>query len=81
MPITREEILAAAQAMTPAERYDLIEDIRQILDDHEFTPEQVAEIQRRADAIERGEAKSVPAEEVIAELRDKLRQMRRRRAS
>ena len=81
MAITREEILAAAKNMTPAERYDLIEDIRQILDDDEFTPEQLAEIQRRAEAIDRGDAQSVPAEEVIAELREKLRQMRRRRAS
>jgi putative addiction module component (TIGR02574 family) len=81
MPITREQILTAAKKMTPAERYDLIEDLRQILDDDEFTPEQLAEIRRRVEESERGEAKSVPVDEAIAEVREKLRKMRRRLAS
>ena len=81
MAITREDILAAAKAMTPAQRYDLIEDLRQILDDDELTPEQMAEIRRRVEASDRGEMKSVPVDEAIAELRNKLRKMRRRRAS
>jgi hypothetical protein len=81
MAITREEILAAAKTMTPAQRYDLIEDIRQILDDDEFTPEQAAEIRRRVESIERGEAGSILADEAVAKLREKLRNMRRRRAS
>jgi putative addiction module component (TIGR02574 family) len=81
MSVTREQILAAAKTMTPAERYDLIEDIRQILDDDELTPEQVAEIHRRIEAMDRGEGDSRPVEDVIAELREKLRKMRRRRAS
>ena len=81
MPITKDDILAAAKMMTPAERYDLIEDIRQILDDDEFSPEQLAEFRRRAAGSDRGEIKSVPVEEAIAELRDKLRKRRRRRAS
>ena len=67
--------------MTPAQRYDLIEDIRQILDDNELTPEQLAEIKRRIEAHERGEADSRPVEEVVEELRQKLRNSRRRRAS
>jgi putative addiction module component (TIGR02574 family) len=81
MDITRDQILAAAVKMTPAERYDLIEDIRQILDDQEFSPEQLAEIRRRVDASERGEGTSCPVDDVITEVRDKLRSMRRRRAS
>jgi len=81
MAITREDILAAAKAMTPAERYDLIEDLRQILDDHELTPEQLAEIKRRVAASEAGESKSIPVDQAIADLREKLRQHRRRRAS
>ena len=81
MAISREDILAAAKAMTPAQRYDLIEDIRQILDDDELTPEQTAEIKRRIEAHERGEGKSRPVDEVIEELRQKLRNTRRRRAS
>ncbi len=81
MALTREVILAAVKAMTPAERYDLIEDIRQILDDDELTAEQRAEIRRRVDQIDRGEVKSVPVDDVVAELRDQLRRKRRRRAS
>ena len=81
MAITREDILAAAKAMTPAERYDLVEDRRQILDDRELTPEQLAEIKRRIAASEAGELQSIPVDEAIAKLRDKLRQHRRRRAS
>jgi putative addiction module component (TIGR02574 family) len=81
MAITREDILAAAKAMTPAERYDLIEDLRQILDDHELTPEQMAEINRRVAASEAGGSKSIPVDQAVAELREKLRQHRRRRAS
>jgi len=81
MAMTRDDILAAAKAMTPAERYDLIEDIRQILDDIELTPQQMAEIRRRVEASERGEGTSRPVDEVIAELREKLRNGRRRRAS
>ena len=81
MSITRAQILHAAKAMPPAERYDLMEDIRQILDDDEFTAEQVAEFKDRMARADRGEGSSVPVEQAIAELRDKLRNKRRRRAS
>jgi putative addiction module component (TIGR02574 family) len=82
MNLSRDDILAAAKKMTPAERYDLIEDIRQTLDDeHDLTPEQMAEIRRRVEASDRGEGELIPVDEAIAELRDKLRKRRRRRAS
>lgn len=81
MSISREAILESAKAMTPAERYDLIEDIRQILDDDEFSPEQIAELRKRAEAADRNGEIGHPVEEVIADLRDKLRKRRRRRAS
>jgi putative addiction module component (TIGR02574 family) len=81
MNLSRDDILAAAKKMTPAERYDLIEDIRQTLDDEDdLTPEQMAEIRRRVEANDRGEGELTPVDEAIAELRDKLRK-RRRRAS
>jgi putative addiction module component (TIGR02574 family) len=79
--MTRDEILAAVKAMTPAERYDLIEDIRQILDDVEVSPEWMAEIKRRLDESEQHPEQSRPADEVVEELRQKLRNRRRRRAS
>jgi putative addiction module component (TIGR02574 family) len=82
MALTKEEILEAARSLTPAQRYDLIEDLRQILDDEgEFTAEQLSEIRRRVEASDDGEGASIPAEVVVAELREKLRKMRRRRAS
>lgn len=79
--MTRDEILAAVKAMTPAERYDLIEDIRQILDDFELTPQESAELRRRCDESEKHPEQSRPVDEVIDELRQKLRNRRRRRAS
>jgi len=81
VPIDRDQILAAAKAMTPAERYDLIEDLRQILDDDEFLPEQMDELQRRSDAADSAQGETIPVEAAIGELRDKLRKRRRRRAS
>ena len=82
MTMTKEEILTAAKSLTPAERYDLIEDLRQILDDDdELTPEQLVEFRRRIEMSDRGEGQSVPVDEAIADLRNKLRNKRRRRAS
>ena len=82
MAMTRDEILAGVKSMTPSERYDLIEDIRQILDDDdELSPEQIAELQRRIESSDRGDIAGVPVDESIADLRQKLRQRRRRRAS
>jgi hypothetical protein len=82
MSVTRDQILEAAKAMTPAERYDLIEDIRQILDDDdELSPDQMAEVQRRIDSSARGDGDRIASDEAVEALREKLRQRRRRRAS
>lgn len=81
MRVTRKQILAAAKAMTPAQRYDLIEDIRQILDDNELSPEQAAVLRRRLKSLDEGKMKTIPGEQVVAELREELRRRRRRRAS
>jgi hypothetical protein len=82
MSVTRDQILEAAKAMTPAERYDLIEDLRQILDDDdELSPDQMAEVQRRIDSSARADGDRIASDEAIEALREKLRQRRRRRAS
>ncbi len=67
MSMNKDQILAVAKAMMPAERYDLIEDLLQILDDDELSPELLAEIQRRIEASDRGEGESIPVDKAVAE--------------
>lgn len=73
MAMSREQILAGAKALDPREREELIEDLRQIVDDDELTPEQLAEIRRRVAEMDRGEAVMVPGEQVMRELRERFR--------
>ena len=73
MAMSREQILAEAKALDPREREELIEDLRQIVDDDELTPEQLAEIRRRVAEMDRGEAVMVPGEQVMRELRERFR--------
>jgi len=73
MPMTKEQILAEVKALPPAEREELVEDLRQIADDDELAPELLAEIRRRVAEMDRGEATLVPGEQVMRELRERLR--------
>jgi putative addiction module component (TIGR02574 family) len=70
--MTKEQILAEAKALDPTTREALIEDLRQVADDSELTPAQMAEITRRLQALERGEAKLVPGDQVMRELYDRF---------
>lgn len=64
-----------ANQLTPNERVELVETILTHLTepDPEWAVAWMAEIEKRMDAIERGEEKTVPSEEVFARLRDKYR--------
>ena len=73
MPMTREQILAEVKSLDPREREELIEDLRRIVHDDELTPEQLAEIHRRVAEMDRGEAVMIPGEQVMRELRERLR--------
>lgn len=72
MPMTKEQILAEARALDPKSRVELIEDLRQLTGEDEFTPEQMAEMRRRLEALERGEAKLIPGDQVMRELYERL---------
>lgn len=71
MPMTRDQILAEAMALDPSEREELIEDLRQTVDDGELTPDQLAELRRRIAAVDNGEA-TLPGEQVMNEIRERL---------
>ena len=72
MPLTKEQILAEAMSLDPKQRGELIEDLRQTLDDAELSPEQLAELRRRVGALDRGEATLVPGDQAMREVRERI---------
>ena len=73
MSLTYQQVAQAAMQLSPDERADLAEKLWVSVD----TPEAIAaawdeEIAHRIAQLEAGEAKTVPAEQVIAELRARL---------
>lgn len=74
MPLTYDQIAAEAMRLTPEERADLADKLWVSVD----TPEAVAaawdaEIKRRIAELDSGEVETIPFEQVMAELRAKLR--------
>ena len=76
MALTKEQILTEALSLAPQEREELAEAIWLSIDGltrEEIDAAWVAECQRRLDAVDRGEMELVPGEQVIRELRERLR--------
>jgi hypothetical protein len=71
MAMTKDQILAEARFLGAQEREELIEDLRQA--DAELSNEQLEELRRRIAALDRGETKLLPGEQVIQELMSELR--------
>lgn len=71
--MTREQIFAEAKALDARERQGLIDDLSQITDADELTPEQLAELRRRKEAVDRGEMELLDGEQVMAELRERFK--------
>jgi len=74
MSLTYQQVAQAAMQLSPDERVDLAEKLWVSVD----TPEAIAaawdeEIARRIAQLDAGEAETVPAEQVIAELRARLK--------
>ncbi len=74
MSLTYDEIAAEAMRLTPQERADLADKLWVSVD----TPEEVAaawdaEIARRIAQLDSGEVETIPFEQVMSELRAKLR--------
>ena len=79
--MTKEQLLAEAMALPDSERYELVADLTQSLAPDEFTADELAEIRRRIDASNRGEGTLTAVDDAVSALREKLQNIRRRRAS
>jgi putative addiction module component (TIGR02574 family) len=64
--------LDAAMALDPKEREELAEDLWQSIP-LELSPEQIMELERRVEALDRGEVQTIPGEQVMRDIRQRLR--------
>jgi len=71
--MTKDEIFAEAMALQPDDRQQLAEDLFQSVDTGPLTPAEREELRRRAEAIDRGEMRLVPADEALKRLRQRAR--------
>ena len=75
-----EALLNAALALPAAVREEIAERLLRSLDDEpdiEPSPEQVAEIERRVEAVRQGKAKLIPAEEAFKSVLEHIRSRKR----
>ena len=70
--MTKQQILTEALALAPQERDEVAETLWQSMVPDEFSPEQVAEVCRRIDALNRGQVLPIPGEQVMQELRQRF---------
>lgn len=66
------EILVQIRQLPPQEQREVFERLRDDFDDDELTPEQIAELDRRAEDALRNPGRGTPVEEVSAEIRKRL---------
>jgi hypothetical protein len=72
MPMTKQQILSEAKAMNPREREELIEELRQIGDPDELTPEQRVELHRRMEELRSGAATLIDGDQAMRQLREEF---------
>ncbi len=75
MDTQAEQILQTALALPPDDRVEIAESLLQSLDDETAVEIEAAwadEIKRRIESIDKGEARMIPAEEVMREMRKRL---------
>ena len=70
--MTKEQILSEAMTLNPRERDEVAEALWQSIAPDELSAEQLAEIRRRLDAIDAGQAQFVPGDQVMRELRERF---------
>jgi putative addiction module component (TIGR02574 family) len=74
MPLTYQKVASAAMKLTPDERVDLAVRLWCSVDSSEtIAATWDVEIERRVAQLDAGEVETIPAEEVIAELRTQLK--------
>ena len=71
--MTKDQILTEAMALDPRERDEVAEALWQSILPGELDPGQVAEIRRRIEALDSGQARPIPGEQVMHELRQRFR--------
>jgi putative addiction module component (TIGR02574 family) len=74
MPMTKEQLLAEATALAPAERESLAEQLLITIDCDDLATVDAAwaaEVDRRLTAYDRGEIRSAPPDELFRRLREK----------
>jgi putative addiction module component (TIGR02574 family) len=80
--MTKEEILDEAQRLSRADREAIAEELMMgIVDDQEQTAIDAAwaaEAKRRADAVARGELRTIPGDQAMKEAFESLRQTRQK---
>jgi len=79
--VTRQEVLAQAMQLSSKDRGRLIDELVESLDDEPAEPgvEEAwgEEIKRRVDEIRTGKVELIPGEEVMRELKTRLRRARK----
>lgn len=73
MAMNFAELKARALRLRPAQRAKLVSALIQTLDKHEEKPITVEELDRRAEELSSGRVKGVPAEEMLASARRRIR--------
>ena len=73
MPMTKDQILTEAMALDARERDEVAEALWQSIVPDELTPQQSAELRRRIEALDSGQAQPIPGEQVMRELRQRFR--------
>jgi putative addiction module component (TIGR02574 family) len=68
------EILEAALKLDPNDRVDLVEAISASLDGIDLGPEWEEEIRRRLDDVDSGRVKTIPGEEALSRIEQRLRE-------
>lgn len=82
MPMTLEQLKAEAMQLSPEERADFADWLWiSATPREEVEAAWDAEIARRVAAVDAGEAKWIPAEEVLAEIDEKIRAAKERQKS
>jgi putative addiction module component (TIGR02574 family) len=73
MPMTKQQIMAEAMALSADDREALAEDLYQSVELEPLSAQQVEELRRRAEAIDRGEVKLIPVDDALRRLRERTR--------
>ena len=69
--MTKDQIIVEALKLAPEELDSLVDDLSQRVTSSGLDSEQLAEIRRRVEAVDRGEMGTLPGPQVMAELRQR----------